>query len=621
MLGKRFLHLSGKERVTVQPLFKKVKNNFTYEFWVKPEVPHKIDQESTIGTSGTKGQTYVIAPGHGGDESKSAAGVSVGTNGISVYEHSSHYLPATLVYRTPIKDWTHIAVVYKKKTPHLYINGKFIKSGRSSPKKKVYASGIFGGLDPFGYFSGCIDDLRIWDHDRTEKQIRKNMRKELSGNESGLYGYWKFNEQNQIIEYDSTPNNNHGLINCLLITDKVPKPAPFLSRETIIVVFAGSSYNATRQFAFDLGKAFEKLGYRIKYIDLLIPADHVKLKQLISEEDVLFILGMNGHGIEILDEYIYTNKLDNLFFCYLVDHPMYHSRRINLNKDSQNLIVSCVDQTHLDFLNQYYKGKYSKVFIPHGSSISSPEKFKAKSIKERSIDILFAGSYTDIDECRKKWLDDPDYKIILDEIMETSLYQHTVPTITIAQEAFQRRGIEFSYSDNKRLRNLLVYVDYYIRGRRRIEVLQSLMKLPLRLYNEAWRLVFKGDMIKIHPSIDYLRFQEKMKNSKIVLNVLPNLINGGHDRVFTSMLAGAVSLSDRNIFLESHFKHEESILLYSMNERNLSDKVEGYLRDEERLESIAMKGKDIASKEHTWIARAKQIIKAINNHKSRFMKN
>lgn len=73
-------------------------NNFTMEFWVKPYYLHEIDVESTGGYGGTSGQRYVIFPGHGGDGygSRAGAGISVGTNGVSVYEHADGYLMCTI---------------------------------------------------------------------------------------------------------------------------------------------------------------------------------------------------------------------------------------------------------------------------------------------------------------------------------------------------------------------------------------------------------------------------------------------------------------------------------------------------------------------------------------------
>ncbi|EIJ79769.1 hypothetical protein MGA3_15506 [Bacillus methanolicus MGA3] len=73
------------------------------------------------------GKRYIIGPGYGEKAEDAGFGVSVGTNGVIVYEHSSAYLPALLVYPMSITDWKQIAVVYRSKTPNLYVNGDFKK--------------------------------------------------------------------------------------------------------------------------------------------------------------------------------------------------------------------------------------------------------------------------------------------------------------------------------------------------------------------------------------------------------------------------------------------------------------------------------------------------------------
>jgi hypothetical protein len=56
------------------------------------------------------------------------------------------------------------------------------------------------------YFAGKIDDLRIWSTERSAAQIAANMDVELTGSESGLVGYWKFNETSGTTAADSTSN-------------------------------------------------------------------------------------------------------------------------------------------------------------------------------------------------------------------------------------------------------------------------------------------------------------------------------------------------------------------------------------------------------------------------------
>lgn len=70
---------------------------------MKPEETHKIVSESNFRVSGISRRRYVNGPGHGRGRISTLAcvGVSVGTNGISVFGHTKNHLPATLVYETP----------------------------------------------------------------------------------------------------------------------------------------------------------------------------------------------------------------------------------------------------------------------------------------------------------------------------------------------------------------------------------------------------------------------------------------------------------------------------------------------------------------------------------------
>lgn len=192
MDDSQFFIFTGNERFCFQQLFHAVKNSFTYEFLVKPQAAHKIDIESQKSCSGTLGQRYLISAEYGGDEDTAGIGVSVGTNGISVYEHSVNYLPATLVFKGFISGWTHVTVVYENRTPSLYIDGEFIKRGLPSTKANVLASGVFGGLDPYGFFIGQLKYIRIWDYPKTAKQIKGILTQELENKETGLVGYWEF---------------------------------------------------------------------------------------------------------------------------------------------------------------------------------------------------------------------------------------------------------------------------------------------------------------------------------------------------------------------------------------------------------------------------------------------
>ncbi|MCK5724555.1 MAG: hypothetical protein KAI84_18620, partial [Gammaproteobacteria bacterium] len=156
--------------------FNNIENSFTVEIWAYPDATHEIDSELTSGTSGTSGQRYVIWPNHGGSEGAAGSGISMGTNGVSLYEHASSYMPAPLVFADTISGWIHLVVVYENKQPKLYINSNLVKTGLTSPKISVFPSNQIGG-GSYGYFKGYIDEVRIYNKTLSEAEIISHYQK------------------------------------------------------------------------------------------------------------------------------------------------------------------------------------------------------------------------------------------------------------------------------------------------------------------------------------------------------------------------------------------------------------------------------------------------------------
>ena len=187
-LKSKTIFFKGNNNIVITPLFDNIKDNFTYEFLIKPSESIDIVNESKFGFSGASGQSYFIVPGQGKRSYFAGTGVSIGTNGLVVSEQSKNHFPALLVYEGPIVDWTYISIVFRKKRPILFINGIFVKGGRKSTKKHVFPSGIFGGYELNNlFFCGEVKDFKLWDHIRTPNQISQNMNKIVSQDvEKGL---------------------------------------------------------------------------------------------------------------------------------------------------------------------------------------------------------------------------------------------------------------------------------------------------------------------------------------------------------------------------------------------------------------------------------------------------
>lgn len=97
--------------------------------------------------------------------------------------------------------WTHVAIVVVKNTSvTFYINGINVGSSTLSSHTVINngSSGdLFLGYQGTGcncnYFKGAMDEVRIWNLARTQKEIQDNMYNEISA-QTGLIHYYNFNE-------------------------------------------------------------------------------------------------------------------------------------------------------------------------------------------------------------------------------------------------------------------------------------------------------------------------------------------------------------------------------------------------------------------------------------------
>jgi hypothetical protein len=170
------MEFDGVDDVVVMSISSSIPvNTFTYDIWCIPTTTHQIDTQSTSGTGGTSGQRYLVGPVFK-SPTNSGAGISAGTNGISVYEHSDGYLPALLVSTTAISSVSAslITIVYNNKQPTLYINGTFDKNGLTSTRTNVF--GDFSAIAAYFYgsFQGKIHYVRVYNRALTASEVLQN---------------------------------------------------------------------------------------------------------------------------------------------------------------------------------------------------------------------------------------------------------------------------------------------------------------------------------------------------------------------------------------------------------------------------------------------------------------
>ncbi|MES2645863.1 MAG: LamG-like jellyroll fold domain-containing protein [Bacteroidota bacterium] len=122
------------------------------------------------------------------------------------------------VYSTgtvPVGIQTHVAITLSGGILTFYING--VASGSAPvPFSQDNGEMNIGRQQPSGckcnFFSGMMDEVRLWNVLRTPAQIQANMTIPVAPNSPGLVAYYKFDEGTGITTADATGNGNTGTL-------------------------------------------------------------------------------------------------------------------------------------------------------------------------------------------------------------------------------------------------------------------------------------------------------------------------------------------------------------------------------------------------------------------------
>jgi hypothetical protein len=144
-------------------------NSFCLVAVLRAAVGHEMDTASSGGVGGVSGQRYLFGAAHGGDLA-AGAGLSVGTNGASVYEHGSGYMPALAVGGGVGTGISVVAVNYSNRQPVLWIRGNLASSGFVSARSQVTAPTEIGA-GSYGAFSGDVAEILFFDRPLTEAEV------------------------------------------------------------------------------------------------------------------------------------------------------------------------------------------------------------------------------------------------------------------------------------------------------------------------------------------------------------------------------------------------------------------------------------------------------------------
>lgn len=403
-----------------------------------------------------------------------------------------------------------------------------------------------------------------------------------------------------------------------------------------MIMFKGG-VETQEYFSIQLAKTFEKEGFIIYWFDLITCAYSYEMlkryyERYSGDEFVAFTFNFNGiageEGLypEAADTECFWDANNIQVFNMVVDHPLYYHKYLEIRP--KRYIQISIDKNHIKYMRRFFPKinegiNDDDVFIPLGGTginvdneIIANKKYFA--IQERPIDVIFTGNYTP-PERFDRYLADMDkysaayYKELVEETIKApcSLFEEL-------NENKLKKELSEEVADNelKLMQPNLMYVDLSVRFHFRARVIAALADRGIKVhtFGAGW------DLLKCrHPeniiqagSVDSRCCLDKIFQSKISVNVMPWFKNGAHDRIFNSMLNGAVCVSDDSLYLRQIFEDNVDICFYSLeNVDEVAEKVSMLLGDTDKMQSMADKAYEKCISSHTWDVRAGQILNLI----------
>lgn len=371
-----------------------------------------------------------------------------------------------------------------------------------------------------------------------------------------------------------------------------------------------SHYSVLHHFTKKLYEAFQRTHVQCRLLEAKTRDPAPFLKTLLDDPPDC-TLSFNG---------LLPDEKGN-FFCdmvqiphvtYLVDSPNHYTALTR----SPRTVIACVDRTSVGFFHGL--GFSKTLFTPHAveSDLSvSPDT-------KRDYDVVMLASNMDYEAQHASWR--KKYPKLLCRVMEEAadkaLSDITTPYYQAFVDALDRQVNKSADFDPEQIDFLVILdeIERYLLGKDRTNLLQNITEAKVDVFGSSegtrgWKKYLdKKRNIVIHDPIPFEQALDIMKHTKILLNSVPSIHEGAHERIFSGIACGALVLSNENPYLRKQFIDGESLAFYLPGHyENANRRVNEYLADQAKREHVVHKGQQVVAKSHTWDHRAAQLIQEL----------
>ncbi len=294
----------------------------------------------------------------------------------------------------------------------------------------------------------------------------------------------------------------------------------------------------------------------------------------------------------------------------LVDHPMYFHTK--LLRAPAGMRLFCIDREHVRYVRRFYPGIRAE-FLPVAGNELLPD-MPPLPFEKRRYDLVFTANYVCFDELAARLvMQGPEYEVFYRGILDDLIAGPDQSVDAVMERHIAEELGECSDADKRSAMAGMAVIDLCVRAYFRERIIQELLDADLAVHvfgadwermpcKKPWNLIANGGQV------DSAACVQAVREARLSLNVMPWFKDGAHDRVFTAMLQGTAALTDDSRYLREEFTDGKELVFYALSSvAPLPGLVYDLLRDEERLERIAMEGYRAARKRHTWGERARML--------------
>lgn len=369
-------------------------------------------------------------------------------------------------------------------------------------------------------------------------------------------------------------------------------------KKIVFLIGPKSQFGVLYVFTTEFQKSCNRAGIQTKVISLQQEGIGDLLIAL-NEYNPEYIVGFNI----VPSEDLFLDIIPIPFISVFVDSATYFPKII----ECKNLIACFVEEDSCAFLQSM--GFSKTLFFPHAID----KKYLVGPIdqKVRELDVVVSSTFYDPDFYLQTWKRHFSKKLVsfLLEIADEVLSSADVTSLKLF---CQRAELVIDEIKNAACSPAEVAntLEQYIRARDRIALVKAIDGLDIHIFGPAnehvgWKRALPGKkQLYFHGPIEYEKVPELFSRARIVVNSMPMIKHGVHERLLLALSQGASVLTTKNNYVDGCFTAPRAVIgVLQQDYHAITAFLQHALADEDKRLSDIQLCRNIIKEQFTWDSR------------------